>query len=411
MNQSKLHRFDETYSNWGEAQTNYARYEIDSIALVDVDRIRPILLKGDKSTPHKGLISSQVARQLGSGLFGFHSGGHTDRIVSVGRWRRIDHSDSLKNIHSDFMRHVSEVKTVAGEVLSDYFRKNRPEAFFDEYESNAGNMINPAIMLFVKDRMMGIPVEYSIVEMGGPISVSDSRVLFRKIYDELNNFYRDAGGFGSFNDDDEPMLPATTGYQDRIQEMIVAEGQNPFLDQAKPFGIDRPEYTLMYDLIDSYEVPLPDFPVTTPDFTQGITNVAEIMRMTRANPRGILAHNAVGYIDSKSKFFQAVNMMTPMIPGDQTIIDLGEPQAQRMLATNQTGLGRVRKPRYRINLVALASQNGRPIMAPVLPFSNLFHTFGAYNQRVAAEMAYEQGLRALENFVGGNARMRRLGRR
>jgi len=219
-------------------------------------------------------------------------------------------------------------------------------------------------------------------------------------------------GFGSFNDDeDEPMLPATTGYHNRIQEMIVAEGENPFLDQEKPFGITHPEYTLMYDLIDSYEIPLPDFPVTTPDFTQGITNISELMRLTRANPRGILAHNMVGYIDSKSKFFQAVNLMTPMIPGDQRIIDLESPEEQRMLATNQTGLGRLRKPRYRINLVALASQGGSPIMAPVLPFSNLFHTFGAYEQRVSAEMAYREGLRALENFVGGNARMRMLGRR
>ena len=204
------------------------------------------------------------------------------------------------------------------------------------------------------------------------------------------------------------MLPATTEYEDSIQAMIVSQRDNPFLDQAKPFGIDHPEYTLMYDLIDSYEIPLPDFPVTTPEFTQGITNIQEIVRLTRMNPRGIIAHNMVGYIDSKSKFFQAVNMMAPLIPGDRTIIDLGEPQPQRMLATANTDLGRMRKPRYRINLVALASQNGRPIMAPVLPFSNLFHTFGAYNQRVSAQMAYDEGLRALENLIGGNPRMRRL---
>ena len=77
-------------------------------------------------------------------------------------------------------------------------------------------------------------------------------------------------GRGSFNDD-EPMLPATTEYEDSIQAMIVSQRDNPFLDQAKPFGIDHPEYTLMCSLID-YANPLADFPVTTPEFTQKITN-------------------------------------------------------------------------------------------------------------------------------------------
>lgn len=220
-------------------------------------------------------------------------------------------------------------------------------------------------------------------------------------------------GKGSFNDDDSDgalMLPGTTAYGDRIQHMIVESRENPFLDQEKPYGIDHPEYTLVLDLIDTDLIPLPDFPITTPDFTQGITHVEELMRITRANPAGILETNMVGYIDSKPKFFQAVNLLTPMIQGDQTIIELQGPDENMLLNINSTAVGRVKKPRFRINLVALASQRGRMIMAPVLPFSNLFHTFAAYNQRISAELAYREALRALENFVGGNPRMRRLGR-
>lgn len=165
----------------------------------------------------------------------------------------------------------------------------------------------------------------------------------------------------------------------------------------------NPEYTLIFDLIDTYEVPLPDFPVTRPGMTQGITNIADIMNATRANPRGIIASNPIGYINSKSKFFEAVELLRPMIPGDVEIIEMGE-NRDSWLSTNETGVGRVRKPRYRINLVAWASQGGQPLLGvPVLPFSNLFHTFDAYNNIYSAQMAYDQALAELERFASHRA--------
>jgi hypothetical protein len=57
---------------------------------------------------------------------------------------------------------------------------------------------------------------------------------------------------------------------------------------------------------------------------------------------------------------------------------------------------------YRINMIALASSNGQPIMAPVLPFSNLFHTFEMYKTRQMAEYGYETALQRLQEWASRN---------
>ena len=219
---------------------------------------------------------------------------------------------------------------------------------------------------------------------------------------------------GSFyaNGDDEPQLPAGN----YIAEMMVSQRRDPFLGQnVQPYrgrNVARPEYTLMFDLVDADLIPLPDFMVTTPDRPYGPTNMAAMRAHFRPNPRGILKANQIAYLTSKSQFFAAVELIKPMIDEDFDFINLregndGNFEIQPELVMH-AGFG-VARPQdvgnyknYRINLMALASQNGRPLQDGMLPFSNLFHSFEMYASQYAAETAYNNALRRLEEWMGQN---------
>jgi hypothetical protein len=57
---------------------------------------------------------------------------------------------------------------------------------------------------------------------------------------------------------------------------------------------------------------------------------------------------------------------------------------------------------YRINLMALASQNGQILMDGMLPFSNLFHSFQAYGSLESAMLAYDNALEELKAWMRRN---------
>ena len=219
---------------------------------------------------------------------------------------------------------------------------------------------------------------------------------------------------GSFNDDeDEAMLPSTGNY---LSEMIIAEREDPFLGQnVQPFRgrrIANPEYTLMFDLVDADLIPLPDFMQVTPERPYGPTNMAAMRQHFRPNPRGLIKATQVGYLTSKAQFFGAVELLKPMIDEDRQIINLSQMQGggfdlrTQLAPTPGFDIARPQDvgnfKNYRINLMALASQNGQPIMAPVLPFSHLFHTFEMYASQDAAVLAYDNALRSLQEWMGQN---------
>jgi len=218
---------------------------------------------------------------------------------------------------------------------------------------------------------------------------------------------------GSFYaDNDEPQLPAGN----YLSEMMISESADPFLGQAvQPYRgrrIQNPEYTLMFDLVDADLIPLPEMMVTTPNRPYGPTNMAAMRQHFRPNPRGILKANQIGYLTSKSQFFAAVELIKPMVQEDFDMINLVEGQdgnfdIQPALMPH-AGFG-IARPQdvgnykhYRINLMGLASQGGRPLMDGILPFSNLFHSFEMYASQASAEMAYDNAYRRLQEWMGQN---------
>ena len=208
------------------------------------------------------------------------------------------------------------------------------------------------------------------------------------------------------------MLPAGN----YLAEMMVTERRDPFLGQAiQPYRgrrIANPEYTLMFDLVDADLIPLPDMLQVTAERPWGPTNMAAMREHFRPNPAGLIKANQVGYLTSKSQFFGAVELLKPMLEEDAEIINLSQRQGggfeRRPELSRHAGFD-IARPQdvgnyknYRINLMALASQNGQPIMAPVLPFSNLFHTFEMYASQAAATLSYDTAFRQLQMWMNQN---------
>ena len=219
---------------------------------------------------------------------------------------------------------------------------------------------------------------------------------------------------GSFAENDEALLPSSGNY---LQEMIVSQRGDPFLGQAvTPYrgrNIARPEYTLMFDLVDADLIPLPDMLITTPERPYGPTNMEAMQRHFRPDPRGLIKVNQIGYLTSKSQFFAMVDILKPMIQEQALMVDLvegqdgtiGLKQEGIMLGPSGTGIARpqdVNARHYRINLVALASQHGRPISDPILPFSGLFHSFEMYSTHAWATHCYDMAFQKLIEFMNMN---------
>ena len=174
---------------------------------------------------------------------------------------------------------------------------------------------------------------------------------------------------GSFNDDDddEPMLPA----RNFVSEMVVSQRRDPFLGQnVQPYRgrmPAKPEYTLIFDLVDADLIPLPEIMQTPPERPWGPTNMAAMREHFRPDPRGIIRTQEVGYLTSKSQFYAAHALLKPMIDEDMSIITLGQMQGggfgMRAELPERMGFD-IARPQdvgnfknYRINLMALASQS------------------------------------------------------
>jgi hypothetical protein len=201
-----------------------------------------------------------------------------------------------------------------------------------------------------------------------------------------------------------------------VQELKMSERNDPFLGQEVGMVRGRrpqnPEYVLIFDLVDAALVPLPDYMETPPDRPYGRRDVGNMRRELRPDPRGILMTNKIGELTSKSQFFAAVELVRPMIEEDAELLNLSQMQdgnfAMRPELAMHAGFDLARPQdvgnfkQYRINMIALASSNGQPIMAPVLPFSNLFHTFEMYKTRQMAEYGYETALQRLQEWASRN---------
>ena len=234
---------------------------------------------------------------------------------------------------------------------------------------------------------------------------------------------------GSSNDEETGLMRMAPA--DRIRELARREQADPFLGQfdGRPVRyrgnqIQRPEYILVLDLVDSELQPLPDYLYTTPDRPYGPRDMGALRTAFGMNPNAILRTLPIGFISSKAQFFAMVEMISPFVigHGDDVIDIFSQDQMNRnpnMLGDisnefDYTGIARFSEAfhdmqartgqkRYAMQLVAGPCINGRPVMDSVLPFSPLMHRFDLYGDRRFAENDYDNTVNLLEQFIANNA--------
>jgi hypothetical protein len=219
---------------------------------------------------------------------------------------------------------------------------------------------------------------------------------------------------GGFNNGDElPVVPSRT-ISAQVGALAQRQGQGDvWLGETAVLPGSVPEYVVILDLVDDTKIPgLDNFqtPVARPYALPG-RSLADLAWM---GPRegGVIQHQAIGGITSKSAFFKAAELIEGMVWKDSPVIDLYEPglrvsegRTQVVPSAAQGGPER----RYRLNLVALPARQGM-ILPPDprrggLPFSPLFLTFEIYGDFGLARLAYAQALRAIQGIAQGNIRV------
>ena len=212
--------------------------------------------------------------------------------------------------------------------------------------------------------------------------------------------------YGGFNDGDELPLVPVREMSAQIALLAQRQGQGDlWLGETTALAGYTPEYLVVLDLVDDTKVQsLDDFqtPITRP-YTAGNIGMPPAPDM-----RGVLKHEIVGGIKSKSAFFRAVEGISSVIWKDGVVLDMVEPgltvgaNSPRTQIVPSRGGGST--SRYRLNLVALPAQRGM-MLPPPLPFSPLFMTFEVYGDLGVAQIAYRQALEYLKNNTNPNVRV------